>query len=215
MTEHHRLCSKDASRAGVLLMKSLRSDDEKSVDRASERASERAEVLPFPVANSLVGVIDHPARPVGAWPIRTIGRPNDRPEERPPNSDVVAESFPLLGRTWPFLYPSAPCASVRPSVRHKAVWTLASIVISTEGRTGMDGRREGGEGGEGGWGHFGNGRTKAAGALDATLLITKLPTLANMGNVAVVCKAGVTGGGGRAASSPASLPPPTTKRRRH
>ena len=56
-------------------------------------------------------------------------------------------------------------------------------------------------------GHFGNGRT-ATGALDATLLITKLPTLANMGNVAVVCKAGVTGG--RAASSPPSLPPPPT-----
>ena len=138
-------------------------------------------------------------------------RPTGGPEDRPPNSDVVAESFPLLGRTWPFLYPSAPSAlppslRFRPSVRHKAGWTLASIVISTEGPTdGMDGRREGG--GEGGWGHFGNGRT-ATGALDATLLITKLPTLANMGNVAVVCKAGVTGGGrGRAASSPPSLPP--------
>ena len=56
-----------------------------------------------------------------------------------------------------------------------------------------------------------------AGALDATLLITKLPTLANMGNVAV-CKAGVTGGGrgrtgGIIASLSLSLPPPPTRRR--
>ena len=126
--------------AGVLLMKSLRSDDEKS--GSSER---RCCLSPLPT-HSWASLITPPVGLARGPSVRST----DRPEDRPPNSDVVAESFPLLGRTWPFLYPSAPSAlppslrfrpSVRPSQSRMDLGQHRHLDRGTDGRNGWKTRR--------------------------------------------------------------------------
>ena len=108
--------------AGVLLMKSLRSDDEKSVDRASERASERRCCLsPLPT-HSWASLIPPPVGLARRPSVRSTDRPTGGPATQQRRCRrVISPSWPNLAFPLPIrtLRPPSlpPSASVRPSVR--------------------------------------------------------------------------------------------------
>ena len=200
--------------AGVLLMKSLRSDDEKS--GSSER---RCCLSPLPT-HSWASLITPPVGLARGPSVRSTERPTGGPATQQRRCRrVISPSWPNLAFPLPIrtLRPPSlpPLPSVRPSVtKPDGPWPASSSRPRDRRTEWMEDEKE--EEKEDGAISATGGQGTAEGALDATLLITKLPTLANMGNVAVVSKAGVTGGGrGRAGGIIASLPPPSTKRRRH
>ena len=127
MTEHHRLLSQGRF-PGVLLMKSLRSDDEKSLDRASEEAK----VLPFPM-------VELPPLPTHSWaslitpPGGRVAHPYDRPTDRRtgghPTTTLSPSHFPFfaeLGLSFTHPHPP-PSLRFRPSVtKPNGPWPASS-----------------------------------------------------------------------------------------